>query len=571
LIEKDEILLQNQDKWLHFAKPHRILGTTNIHEVRNTLGEIEELVNANHWHAAGFVSYEASPAFDNALHVLDSGDFPFIWFGLYPQPQIVELQSPEKGHNNPNWKTTLVQESYNTAIEKIKDYIARGRTYQVNYSMRLNSKFEGNEWDFFLNLAQNRQRYAAYINTGRYVICSASPELFFQLDGETIISRPMKGTARRGRTLIEDKAQAAWLQNSPKNQAENVMIVDMIRNDIGRIAEIGTVTVPELFTIEKYPTLFQMTSTVQAKTNASLTDIFSALFPCGSITGAPKVSTMNIISELETTSRRIYTGSIGYISPNRKAQFNVAIRTALIDKETKSMEYGVGGGIVWDSTSTDEYEEALLKAQVLAEPPQEFSLLETILWTPQEGYFLLEKHIARMSDSAEYFDFTFSKERTAAYLHKLAREFKSPKRVKVLSNRYGHLSEEARDFQIQQQSFKISLAAEPIDSNNIFLFHKTTQREAYDKALVVPQIYNDVLLYNEKDELTEFTIGNLVVELNGSLVTPPVSCGLLAGTFREYLLETDQIKEQVIRKDELENGKKVFLINSLRKWVEVNI
>ena len=292
--------------------------------------------------------------------------------------------------------------------------------------MRLNSEFSGGEWDFFLNLAQTQNKYAAYIDTGRYVICSASPELFFKLDGNKIYSHPMKGTAKRGRTTLEDKEQAEWLHNSLKNRAENVMIVDMIRNDLGRIAEIGSVQVPELFTIEKYPTLFQMTSTVQAKTNASLDEIFSALFPCASITGAPKVSTMNIIAELETTPRKIYTGSIGYISPNRKAQFNVAIRTALIDRENKTAEYGVGGGIVWDSTSADEYSEALLKARVLTERPRTFDLIETLLWTPEDGYFLREKHIARMQDSAEYFGFPFSREEFEHQLDQLAEAFQFP-------------------------------------------------------------------------------------------------------------------------------------------------
>ncbi|MDP2777697.1 MAG: anthranilate synthase component I family protein, partial [Anaerolineales bacterium] len=303
--------------------------------------EVERLVNSNNWHAAGFVSYEAAPAFDHALRVRNAADFPLMWFGLYSEPRVVTsaevfLNASKLGSlGSPKWQLTVERESYNTAIEKIKDYIARGRTYQVNYTMRLNSEFNGKEWDFFLNLAQSQNKYAAYIDTGRYVICSASPELFFKLEGDKIYSRPMKGTVKRGRTTREDIEQAEWLYHSTKNRAENVMIVDMLRNDLGRIAEIGSVHVPELFTVEKYPTLFQMTSTVQARTKASLTEIFSALFPCASITGAPKVSTMKIISELETTPRKIYTGSIGYISPNRKAQFNVAIRTALIDKENK--------------------------------------------------------------------------------------------------------------------------------------------------------------------------------------------------------------------------------------------
>ena len=571
MIEKEEVLLKDNNQWLHFAKPYRVISTNNIEEVRSLLREVEKLVNTNRWHAAGFISYEAAPAFDSALHVLNAGAFPLLWFGVYPEPRTVELPLPEKSHSELKWNATIKRESYNTAINKIKEHIARGRTYQVNYTMRLNFGFDGSEWDFFLNLAQTQNKYAAYVNTGQYVICSASPELFFHLDGETITSQPMKGTVKRGRTLAEDEEQSAWLQNSPKNRAENVMIVDMIRNDIGRVAEIGTVNVSKLFTIEKYPTLFQMTSTVEAKTNASLADIFTALFPCGSVTGAPKVSTMNIISELETTPRRIYTGAIGYISPDRKAQFNVAIRTALIDKETKSIEYGVGGGVVWDSIDTDEYNEAMLKAQVLTKRPREFSLLETILWTREEGYFLFEKHIARMAKSAEYFDFAFSREKVEAHLKKLAGEFKSAQRVRVTSNRFGELAVEARPLLSQEASFKVTLAEQPIDSNDIFLFHKTTQRQSYDKALIVPQIYNDVLLYNERDELTEFTIGNLVAELNGELVTPPVSCGLLAGVFRAHLLETNQIKERVIKKDELRNCKKVFLVNSVRKWVDVSI
>jgi para-aminobenzoate synthetase/4-amino-4-deoxychorismate lyase len=467
-----------------------------------------------------------------------------------------------------NWQASTTRESYNTAIQKVKDYIALGRTYQVNYTMRLNSEFKGDEWNFFLNIARTQNKYAAYIDTGRYVICSTSPELFFKLDGEKIYSQPMKGTVKRGHTTTEDTEQAQWLHNSIKNRAENVMIVDMIRNDIGRIAEIGSVHVPELFKVEKYPTLFQMTSTVQAKTKASMDEIFSALFPCASITGAPKVSTMNIIAELETTPRRIYTGSIGYLAPNRKTQFNVAIRTAIIDRESNQAEYGVGGGIVWDSTSADEHSEALLKARVLTERTNKFSLLETILWTPQGGYFLLEKHIERMRDSADYFGFSFSRENIKQHLEKLSAEFSSPRRIRILLNRISEINIETKEFQIQESPFKVYLSEQPIYSGEIFLYHKTTNRNIYPSLV---HGMDDVLLYDENDELTEFTIGNLVVEMNGELFTPPVSCGLLAGTFRAHLLETQQIKERIIRKNELPRCSKIFLINSVRKWVEVEI
>jgi len=383
----------------------------------------------------------------------------------------------------------------------------------------------------------------------------------------------MKGTVKRGRTTIEDKEQSEWLKNSPKNRAENVMIVDMVRNDLGRVAEIGSVCVPELFAIERYRTLWQMTSTVTAKTNASLKDIFSALFPCASITGAPKVSTMKIISDLETKPRRVYTGSIGYISPQRKATFNVAIRTALIDRETQTAEYGVGGGIVWDSTSVDEYAEALLKARVLTEQPPQFCLLETMLWTPEADFYLVDKHLARILDSANYFDISISREKLDEYLNRISSKFISAQRVRILLDQSGVLESETIPYQPRQmdQPLNVCLAKEAIDSSNVFLFHKTTQRDVYESALSDFSEADDVLLYNELGELTEFTIGNLVVELNGKLFTPPISCGVLPGTFRAHLLETGQVAERTIPIQQLKDCTKIFRVNSIRKWQSVHI
>ncbi|HLA07249.1 MAG TPA: aminodeoxychorismate synthase component I [Anaerolineales bacterium] len=663
MIKINEVILKKGDDWLCFSEPHRVMIAERHQDVLPAMREMEHLVNMNGWHAAGFVSYEAAPAFDKAFRppVKASGlrersseaaqtkggfasidnlgnrapsslhshrsdalseareDFPYLWFGLYPPPRLVTLPEPDSAKPALTWSPTVDRDTYNAAIEQIKDHIADGWTYQVNYTMRLLAEFHIDAWNFFLHLAQSQNNHAAYLDAGRYVICSASPELFFQLDGETITSRPMKGTTHRGRTTLEDRDQAQWLHGSEKNRAENVMIVDMIRNDLGRIARIGSVQVPELFTVEKYPTLWQMTSTVTAKTNASLTEIFAALFPCASITGAPKVSTMRIISELETSPRRIYTGSIGYIAPGRKAKFNVAIRTALIDRETQKAEYGVGGGIVWDSTSTDEYAEALLKARVLTDDVPHFSLLETMLWTPEEGFFLREKHVARLLDSADYFDFpisykqrwpsgpgrssrdvhlhrtkvqvsrpSLSKEIIEEYLHQISTQFNSPQRVRLLLDKFGNLSSETKSIQppaleppasAADIPLKVCLAKEPIHSENVLLYHKTTHRDMYIKALrsvgsETPQEhsdYDDVLLYNERNELTEFTIGNLVVEMDGKLFTPALSCGLLPGTHRAHLLETGQVEERIIRVEELKNCTKIFLVNSVRKWQEVKI
>ena len=579
-----EIVLRDGDEWLHFANPQRVILAERLQDVLPALREIEEAVNINGWHAAGFLSYESAPAFDAAHLTQPSAGFPLLGFGLYPQPRVISLPQPDSPKPALTWSPTVDRDRYNSAIEQIKHHIADGRTYQVNYTMRLQTNFNADAWNFFLHLAQSQNNHAAYIDMGRFVICSASPELFFQLDGETVTCRPMKGTTRRGHTTREDAQQAQWLKDSEKNRAENVMIVDMIRNDLGRIATTGSVHVPELFTVEKYPTLWQMTSTVTAKTDVSLTKIFSALFPCASITGAPKVSTMRIISDLETTPRKIYTGSIGYIAPNRKAKFNVAIRTALIDRETQIAEYGVGGGIVWDSTSTDEYAEALLKARVLTESPPHFSLLETMLWTPDEGFFLRGKHIARLLDSAEYFNFPVVRrdgvppseqpqEILETYLNEISSQFKSPQRVRLVLDKHGDLSHEAKPFQPTKDNsvLKTSLAKYGVDSNNIFLFHKTTHRDVYDSARKHFPDYDDVLLFNERGELTEFTIGNLVVEIDGKLYTPPISCGLLAGTFREHLLETGQVDERVVRVDEIEKFDNVFFVNSVRKWRRVQL
>jgi para-aminobenzoate synthetase / 4-amino-4-deoxychorismate lyase len=593
-VHKNEVLLKDNAAWLHFTDPYRIISAEILDDVLPALHEIERLSQAKHWYAAGFLSYEAAPAFDSAFQTHDSStglnehstlrshcpevvsgarNFPYLWFGLYPTPCIVTLLKSKQPREILSWHPTVCRESYNSAIAEIKEYIAEGRTYQVNYTMRLQTPFTGNAWEFFLHLTQNQNHHAAYIDTGRYAICSASPELFFQLDGNTITCRPMKGTTPRGRTTTEDEQQSEWLKQSAKNRAENVMIVDMIRNDLGRIAEIGSVFVPQLFETERYPTLWQMTSTVRARTSASLEEIFAALFPCASITGAPKISTMKIIAELESTPRRIYTGTIGYMAPQRRAKFNVAIRTALIDQERQTAEYGVGGGIVWDSTSADEYAETLLKAGVLIQQNQEFSLLETLLWTPKEDFFLRQKHVARMLDSASYFDIPITKESLEEYLGQISSEFRTPQRVRVLVDQNGKLEFETSPFHLSQntQPLKVSLAKEPIGSNNIFLFHKTTQREVYESARKGLEGSDDVLLHNEKKELTEFTIGNLVVEVDGQLFTPPVSCGVLPGTFRAHLLETRQIVERTILLEELIRCTKIFRVNSIRRWQIVEI
>ncbi|MBP7687674.1 MAG: aminodeoxychorismate synthase component I [Thermoflexales bacterium] len=555
------------------------MTTTSLADVISRLRRVEELVQTNAWFAAGFLAYEAAPAFDVAHRVkpATAPNVPLLWFGLYESVEPFEPPDDfdRAAYSIGPWLPTVTWPEYERAIDTIKQHIADGETYQVNYTYRLRAPFQGDAWPLFLSLARKQPvGYAAYVDLGTHVVCSASPELFFQLSGRTLMSKPMKGTAARGRTLTEDQAQAEWLLHSEKNRAENVMIVDMIRNDVGRIAEVGSVTVPQLFEVERYPTVLQMTSTVQAQTDKSLTDIMTALFPCASITGAPKVRTMQLIAELETTPRGVYTGCIGYLTPQREAQFNVAIRTVTIDRATGQAEYGVGGGIVWDSDAADEFRECEIKTRVLTQPARRFDVIEAMLWTPDEAYFLLERHLARLAESAAYFNIPID-------LHAIQNQLADfgatltlvAHKVRVSVTQRGRVSLTAVPLSEipLPPVMRVALAAQPIDSSNVFLYHKTTRRDVYDAARAARPDCDDVVLWNERGEITESTIANVVVELNGQRYTPPVECGLLPGTFRADLIARGLIHERVILKEELRAASRVWLINSVRGWLDVQL
>ena len=561
-------------QWLHFFEPFQVIEAHSIEDVIPALCSVENMVQKHGLYAAGFISYEASPAFDDALKVQPPSPFPLLWFGLYSRPEVIQLSHTSTGSTSSpvNWTPSVSRTEYDHVIADIKEYILRGETYQVNYTFRMRAPFAGDAWAFFLELARAQQAdYAAYIDTARYVICSASPELFFRLDGNRMMSRPMKGTAARGRTLSEDNDRARWLRHSEKNRAENVMIVDMIRNDMGRVADTGSVEVSSLFDVERYPTIWQMTSTVTAMTDASLCDIMGALFPCASITGAPKPHTMQIIASLEKSPRSIYTGCIGFITPERNMQFNVAIRTVLIDKSKDTAEYGVGGGIVWDSISDEEYGECCDKALVLTARRPEFSLLETMLWTPDDGYFLFEYHLRRVEDSAEYFGFPVHEEQIRGKLMTMAESYPPvPHKIRLLVSRDRDITCQVTqlDETEMQQPVRLRLAENAIDSSDPFLYHKTTHRQVYDTARAAVSDCDDVLLWNEQGEITETTIANIIVERDGELLTPPVHCGLLPGTFRAWLLDRGDIKEEVITVEAFKGYEHIYLVNSVRKQRE---
>jgi para-aminobenzoate synthetase/4-amino-4-deoxychorismate lyase len=562
------VVIQNRDHWLHFSNPVRVIAAERAEDVLPALRSAAQAVEGEGLAAAGFITYEAAPGFDPALVVRPPGPLPLLWFGLYQAPEIWQRLPAGGPYALGDWQPSQQIDAYRQAIGQIKEAIARGDTYQVNYTIALRATWGGDPWGLFVDLA-NAQRggYAAFIDLGRHAICSASPELFVQIDGDRVFSKPMKGTAPRGRTLAEDRQRMADLRASLKDQAENIMIVDMIRNDLGRIARFGSVHVPALLAVERYPTLLQMTSTVEARSAAPLDAILAALFPCASITGAPKVRTMQLIAGLEGGPRGVYTGAIGYLLPGHRARFNVAIRTVWVDRDAGQASYGVGSGIVWDSDAEAEYDECRLKAQVLTRRFPDFELLETMRWTAQGGVVRLERHLARLAGSAEYFGFPLDLQAVRGRLAALSpADLPDPARLRLLANRQGDLRLEIYPLEPAAAAapVRLGLAAAPVDADEVFLYHKTTQRAVYEHARAGRPDCDDALLWNRRGELTESTTANLALALDGQLVTPPVASGLLPGVLRAELLESGEIQEQILTLDDLARCQGIYLLSSLR-------
>ena len=568
--ETNSVVLHDarRGQWLYFNNPEQIYSVHELAAVLDTLREIEQRGRQRQLYAAGFISYEAAAAFDPVLTTHPPDDFPLLWFGLYREPATVALPAPAPLQGaEPAWQAEVTGPAYNAAIQRIKHYIREGDTYQVNYSYRLRSKDRFDPWAFFTRMVRSQgSGFSAYVDSGDWAVCSASPELFFQLHGNTLESRPMKGTRERAPDCGRDQANREWLTASEKDRAENLMILDMVRNDMGRIAGTGSVRTHDIFSIEKYPTVWQMTSSVTAETDAAITDIFQALFPAASITGAPKARTMQIITELEGSPRRLYTGTVGYFGPGREAQFNVAIRSVVVDRRDGSAEYGTGGGIVWDSSNSAEFEEAQIKARVLTHQTPEFSLLETLLWTADAGYFLLEAHLQRLAASADYFSRPIDIEAIRAQLLAFAGELRdTPHRVRLLLAAHGEPQLSAVRVSPSRGDYRLTLARDPVNAaTDVFLYHKTSHREQYQQALAAAPGFDDVLLWNRNGEITESCIANVVVEMDGKKYTPPVSCGLLAGVYRGHLLAQGEIQEKVITVEDASRAERLFLINSVR-------
>ena len=553
-----------------FNNPLRVISCDRIERLLDCLSEVEQAFQQGKF-AAGFVCYEAASAFDEAFatHPLDS--FPLLRFCIYDACETIPF-SPDKSAVEPcgPWYPSIDKADYLRHAGEIKSLIREGETYQVNYTFKLKASFQNDPESFFLAMQkQLKAEYAACITFDHWAICSFSPELFFTLENETLISKPMKGTIARGMTLENDQEQKQRLALSEKDRAENVMITDMIRNDMGQIADPGSVGVSRVCEVDRHTYVWQMTSTVSATTPASLPEIFKALFPCSSITGAPKVNTTRIIRELEPEARGIYTGAIGLVRPGGNARFNVAIRTLLINRDNNSAEYGVGSGIVWDSDPEQEYRECLLKAEFLTRMEPDFDLLESMLWSRDDGYHLLEEHLQRLGRSARYFGFPFDKTEVRQALDRFHTTIEAQQsKIRLLLDRTGRIQLEAGPLGgVKTSCLKMGLAKEAIDSTCRFLYHKTTWREIYQKAASSRPDCDDAVLWNERGEITETCRSNIVINLDGKRLTPPVHCGLLPGTFREYLLRSGDIQEAVISKAMLQNCQALYTINSVRGWM----
>ncbi len=564
-------LLRGVDgRWLRFCEPAGEVTAGTLGEVLPALAQVEAALAAG-LYAVGMLAYEAAPAFDPALVVRAGGEFPLLWFGFYRAvrdfdwPLIVPPPAVR-------WRAELAQADYLDAVSDIRRALGKGDCYQVNFTQRLRATWHGDPWAWFANAARGAT-HGAYLDLGRYVVASASPELLFARAGEMIECRPMKGTARRGRTLAEDRRLARALRHSSKERAENLMITDMARNDLGRIALPGSVRVPRLFEVQRHAGVWQMISRVQAQSRASPSDTLRALFPAASVTGAPKVQAMRQIAERERSPRGIYCGSIGYAAPDGTASFNVAIRTLLVDRDTGQARFGTGSGIVWDSDPVAEARECRLKARALRRPPTPFGLIETLRWTPGEGFFLLQEHLRRLRDSAVWSGIRLPAGAAQAALQTAATGFaQAPQRVRLELSADGDLRVEAAPLHWPgRRLWTLALAAAPVDAADPLLFHKTTRRDIYDQARAQQPTADDVLLWNRRGELTETTIANIAFLRGGAWHTPPLRCGLLPGTLRAALLREGRIREGVLRRDELAATPALAVFNSVRGWIAARL
>ena len=553
-----------------FTDAIKELKTKNIKEVKHLLAEVEAYQNKGYY-AVGYLSYEAAPAFETKFQVIAGPLMSeyLLYFTIHETFQTEPIPLAYEAIALPeSWQELTSAEEYKAAIEQIHHHIRQGDTYQVNYTVQLQQKLTADPFAIYNRLVvEQNAHYNAFIQHDDVSIISISPELFFKKDGDRLTTRPMKGTTNRGLTTETDLKQAQWLAQDQKNRSENMMIVDLLRNDMNRISKIGSENVKRLCQVEQYSTVWQMTSTIETQLlpNSSLSDVFQALFPCGSITGAPKIATMEIINKVEKQPRGVYCGAIGILVPQGPSIFNVAIRT--LQMEGTKAVYGVGGGITWDSKWEAEYEETKQKAAVLYRQNPRFDLIST--GRVHQGKLLfLEEHMKRLQESSRYFDYPFNKEKVKKQVEDLCQslDFDTDYRLKMSLAKDGELTFEHNQLTGLADDFCQARLVEqtyPLDSP--YTYFKTSYRPHISLG-PHEQIY-----YNQKKELLETSIGNLVLKIEDQLYTPPIRLGLLNGIYRQNLIANNQVTERVLTLDNLKQAQAIYGCNAVRGLYELKV
>ncbi len=575
ILKENSVLLEtlrkdrDNSRNLLFTEPEKIITCQKPADLQQCFRRMEDYRRQG-CYLAGFFAYELGYFLEESLNqYCPRYDSPLLWFGAYKKPARRWPDNPKRDSvdfhlSEP--RPAVSYRQYEKAIRKIKTLIARGETYQINYTTRYNFDFKGDIAAFYEELKKQQQvSYSALIRLNGSAIISLSPELFFRVDAKRNITvKPMKGTAPHS-------ASARRLSSDMKNTSENVMIVDLLRNDLGRICLPGTVKVKKLFEVEKYETLLQMTSTVtgRIKPGVKIFDMVKSLFPCGSVTGAPKIQSMKIISSLEDGPRNIYTGAIGYFAPDGQAVFNVAIRTIDLgfkSNQSYSARMGIGGGIVYDSQPGEEYAECRLKGQFLTNSIPELALIETMLLTNGKIKYL-SRHLRRLKTSAKFFSISFPISKIRAALSAYAAKQTGHMRLRLLLKSGGGFTIEHQPAALRPGSSPpVAVSRLKTNSRDIFLYHKTTNRKLYDDEFkkYSAQGYFDVLFRNEKDEITEGAISNIFIRHRGRWYTPPLSCGLLNGIARQIVMKKLQAREKIIYVNDLQIADEIVLTNSVR-------
>jgi para-aminobenzoate synthetase / 4-amino-4-deoxychorismate lyase len=550
-----------------YCNPVRILTSHSTDDVRLLLDALRS-ARGQGLHVAGFLGYEAGAAL--LPKMAEQPDTLLAWFGLFQDYQTVAPDAMPSSLPEPAgaWLSSLrpgiSPTDYTDAFAAVQEYIAAGDIYQANLTFPLSADYAGDPLALYAALRPKAAAgYGGVIWTGEHHYLSFSPELFFALKGARVTTKPMKGTAARSADPVKDAAEAETLRSDPKQRAENLMIVDLLRNDLSRVCEPGSVTVPDLFRVESYPTVHQMTSTVTGilPEGVDAVDVIQALFPCGSITGAPKIRAMQIIDQVESEPRGIYCGSIGRIDASGDAAFNVAIRTFTLCEQRKRVSLGLGSGIVADSEEAAEWAECLAKGGFAKVAGYGFDLIETMRFEPAQGILRLELHLERMKASAQTFDFEFDRHAARNQLHAATFHLDGLSKIRLLLSKSGAISIEIRPLRDATEAWRVAIVPLPVNSGDFRLHHKTTDRAFYDQARIDSRA--DEVLFTDADGfLTEGSISAIFVEREGILLTPPLSRGALPSVLRRELIENGKAAEAELHADDL--GENFFIGNSVR-------